>query len=211
MVICLVNRLHENSFQERGSCFKGRRRYWNISRTLNSSLPNDDHTLLTLILLEMARETRKWKMETKIRNSLPIPCVVPFFFFFLLPVLAFRSPDPRSPFLVISEIILLNNTMCIEKAERWNVWKLPGEYNSRGNARRKSLQTSLNVKGSRITHILGAAEPPTPRRYKNAPWRSSESSNGDLLRPTRPKRYESPKWCGEQPLHFCKSVSPGVN
>ena len=29
---------------------------------------------------------------------------------------------------------------------------------SRGDARRKSLQTPLNVKGSRITHSLGGAE-----------------------------------------------------
>ena len=34
-----------------------------------------------------------------------------------------------------------------------------------------------------------------------APWRSSESSNGDLLRPTRPKRYECPKWYGEKSLN----------
>ena len=32
-----------------------------------------------------------------------------------------------------------------------------GIYSS-GDARRKSLQTPLNVKGSRITHILGGAE-----------------------------------------------------
>ena len=95
VVICLVNRLHDNSFQERGSCFKGRRRYWNIVKTLNCSLPNDDHTLLTLMLLEMARETRKRKMETKNRNSLPIPCVVPFFSFFHYPC---SLSVPRPPF-----------------------------------------------------------------------------------------------------------------
>ena len=121
-------------------------------------------------------------------------------------------PQPTTPvwasFLVISEIILLNNTICIEKAEHWEEKKIPEEYNRIGDARRKSLQTPLNVNGSRITHILGAAEPLTPKRYKNGPWRSSESSYGDLLMPKRPKRYESPKWYGEQPVHFCKKVSP---
>ena len=72
------------------------------------------------MLLEMARETRKWKMETENRNSLPIPCAVPFFLFSTTHA-RFPFPDPRPPFLVISEIILLNNTICIEKAERWKV------------------------------------------------------------------------------------------
>ena len=64
------------------------------------------------------RENEKWKPKTEIHY--PFPVLFPFFFF-QLPMLASRSPTPRPPFLVISEIILLNNTICIEKAERWKV------------------------------------------------------------------------------------------
>ena len=165
LVICLVNRLHDNSFQERGSCFKWRRRYWNIVRTLNCSLPNDDHTLLTLMLLEMARkrENETWKPKTEIHY----PFLV-LFHFFLFSTTRARFPflDPRSPFLVICEIILLLNT----EAEPWEYKNYPGNIIVAGMARRKSLQTPLNVKGSRITQILGTAEPLTHKRYKNGPW-----------------------------------------
>ena len=84
------------------------------------------------------------------------------FLFFPLLVLAFRSSSSG----VICEIILLLNT----EAEPWEYKNYPGNIIVAGMARRKSLQTPLNVKGSRITHILGTAEPLTHKRYKNGPW-----------------------------------------
>ena len=208
LVICLVNRPHDNSFQERGSCFKGRRRYWNIVRTLNCSLSNDDHTLLTLMLLEMARETTKRKMETKNRNSLPIPCVVPFFLFSTTHA-RFPFPDPRSPFLVICEIILLLNT----EAEPWEYKNYPGNIIVAGMARRKSLQTPLNVKGSRITHILGTAEPLTHKRYKNGPWIKDPARVLMAIFWGQRERSSTspPNGRANTPLIFVRKSVPGVN
>ena len=88
------------------------------------------------------------------------------FFFFSTIRARFPFPDPRSPFLVICEIILLLNT----EAEPWEYKNYPGNIIVAGMVRLKSLQTPLNVKGSRITHILGTAEPLTHKRYKNGPW-----------------------------------------
>ena len=285
LVICLVNRPHDNSFQERGSCFKGRRRYWNIVRTLNCSLPNDDHNLLTLIgslskdvferrtstgseafslfirldttkfvllsffspiktiylrvstkpqpnaaksplpvdvrrsktlLLKLPNVTRngtgnektheKWKPKSEIHY----PFLVLFqFFLFSTTRARFPFPDPRSPFLVICEIILLLNT----EAEPWEYKNYPGNIIVAGMARRKSLQTPLNVKGSRITLILGTAEPLTHKRYKNGPWIQDPARVLMAIFWGQRERSSTspPNGRANTPLIFVRKSVPGVN
>ena len=144
-------------------------------------------------------------METKNRNSSPIPCVVPFFLFSNTRA-RFPFPDPRSPFLVICEIILLLNT----EAEPWEYKNYPGNIIVAGMARRKSLQTPLNVKGSRITHILGTAEPLTHKRYKKGPWiRDPARVLMAIFWGQRERSSTSPpNGRANTPHHFCKKVCP---
>ena len=148
----------------------------------------------------------KWKPKTEIHY----PFLVLFHFFLFSTTRArFPFPDPRSPFLVICEIILLLNT----EAEPWEYKNYPGNIIVAGMARRKSLQTPLNVKGSRITHILGTAEPLTHKRYKNGPWIQDPARVLMAIFWGQRERSSTspPNGRANTPLMFVRKSVPGVN